>query len=294
MQKSLRILLTELVDYAGLFPPAGLDMPTAVRNYADYLAGEQAWALGRFVLPMAQLPAFAAAWTQLPAQAQRPCALSVLSSTPVADLPKIAAHNAADLQTAHIDCIEAKANTVGEIAALAQACAGSGLAVFVEIPLVPDPTPLIAALAEHGLSAKMRTGGVVQAAFPAPNDVLWFMQGCIERNVLFKATAGLHHPIRGDYRLTYEPNCAAGTMYGYVNVFLAAAMLAQDPDAYAPVAAAVLLDEDATAFRFAEGGVTWRGNFVSCEQLASLRQHIARSFGSCSFTEPTAEANVFM
>lgn len=289
MQKSLRILLTELIDYAGLFPPAGLDMPAAARNYADYLAGEQAWALGRFVLPMTQLPAFAAVW----AQVQRPCALSVLSGNLADDLPKIAAHNAADQQAARIDCIEAKASSVNEIAALAQLCAGSGLAVFVEIPLVPDPTSLIAALAEHGLYAKIRMGGVVQAAFPAPNDVLWFMQCCIERKVLFKATAGLHHPIRGDYRLTYEPNCAAGTMYGYVNVFLAAAILAQDPDTYAPVAAAVLLDEDATAFCFAEDGVTWRGNFVSCEQLVFLRQHIARSFGSCSFTEPTAEVGIF-
>ena len=34
--KALRALLTGIVDYAGLFPPAALDMTTAVRNYASY------------------------------------------------------------------------------------------------------------------------------------------------------------------------------------------------------------------------------------------------------------------
>ena len=35
---ALRALLDGIVDYAGLFPPAALDMSTAVRNYASYSA----------------------------------------------------------------------------------------------------------------------------------------------------------------------------------------------------------------------------------------------------------------
>ena len=54
----LRILLRGLIDYAGLFPPASLDMADAVRNYAAYREGEHAWALGRFVVPAARLEEF--------------------------------------------------------------------------------------------------------------------------------------------------------------------------------------------------------------------------------------------
>ncbi|MDF2772824.1 MAG: hypothetical protein K0S86_2319, partial [Geminicoccaceae bacterium] len=56
----IRMLLRDAVDYAGLFPPAQLDMPGAVAEYAAYLASADAWALGRFVVPAARLDEMAA------------------------------------------------------------------------------------------------------------------------------------------------------------------------------------------------------------------------------------------
>ena len=55
MTEALRTLLAGAIDYAGLFPPAALDMPEAARNYAAYRAGPHAWALGRFIVPSARL-----------------------------------------------------------------------------------------------------------------------------------------------------------------------------------------------------------------------------------------------
>ena len=52
---SLRALLTGVIDYAGLFPPAALPMADAVRNYDAYRNGEHAWMLGRFVVPVPSL-----------------------------------------------------------------------------------------------------------------------------------------------------------------------------------------------------------------------------------------------
>jgi len=46
-------LLRALIDYAGLFPPASLALPEAVRNYQTYRSGPHAWMLGRFVIPAA-------------------------------------------------------------------------------------------------------------------------------------------------------------------------------------------------------------------------------------------------
>ena len=54
----IRTLLEGSIDYAGLFPPAGLPLETALRNYAAYSAGEAAWALGRFILPVGRLDPF--------------------------------------------------------------------------------------------------------------------------------------------------------------------------------------------------------------------------------------------
>src|SRR5437660_944326 len=56
MDASLRALLTGLIDYAGLFPPAGLPLDEATRNYAVYRAGPEHWMLGRFICPAARLP----------------------------------------------------------------------------------------------------------------------------------------------------------------------------------------------------------------------------------------------
>jgi len=55
---SLRVLLDGMIDYAGLFPPASLDMMTCVTKYSRYLNGPWRWALGRFVLPVARLDEF--------------------------------------------------------------------------------------------------------------------------------------------------------------------------------------------------------------------------------------------
>lgn len=52
---SLRALLNNLVDYAGLYPPAGLALPQVLENYAAYLGSAESWMLNRLVLPAAKL-----------------------------------------------------------------------------------------------------------------------------------------------------------------------------------------------------------------------------------------------
>ncbi len=56
----VRALLESAIDYAGLFPPASLSMPEAVSNFATYRSSPEAWALGRFILPVSRLSEFAA------------------------------------------------------------------------------------------------------------------------------------------------------------------------------------------------------------------------------------------
>src|SRR5579875_1799688 len=58
-------LLTHIVDYAGLFPPASLGMESAVRNYQSYLGGDDAWMLGNFLVPAHRLDEFRQAFESI-------------------------------------------------------------------------------------------------------------------------------------------------------------------------------------------------------------------------------------
>ena len=278
---ALATLLDGLVDYAGLFPPAALPMEAAVRNYASYRASARRGMLARFVLPAARLDEFLREASVLPSSTDDgPWRLSVLAGP--ADATAVAAFNRAHGLRWCIDTIEAKATTAGEIAALALAF--SGYTVYVEIPVADDPTELVQAIGRHHLRAKIRTGGLTPEAFPAPGEVLRFLSECVQRQVPFKATAGLHHPLRGEYPLTYAPDAAQGTMYGFLNIFLAATLLHAGHE---PSGLAALLEErDPAAIEADAQGIAWRGRHVSAAQVAQARARFAESFGSCSFEEP--------
>src|ERR1700736_2314490 len=54
MPASLRALLTDSLDYAGMFPPCSLDLERAMKNQAQYVRSADAWMLSTLVLPVAQ------------------------------------------------------------------------------------------------------------------------------------------------------------------------------------------------------------------------------------------------
>ena len=158
---------------------------------------------------------------------------------------------------------------------------------YVEVPIADDPAPLVAALGRSGLRAKVRTGGVTADAFPRARDLVRFLRACAVAGVPCKATAGLHHPLRAEYRLTYRPDSASATMYGFLNVFLTAAWLREG---LAEADAVRLLEErDSGAIRVTEGGFEWRGRGLGHEAIARARDAGIVSFGSCSFTEPIGD-----
>ena len=61
---ALRALLTRSIDYAGLFPPAGLELEPALENHARYIRSGERWMLGAFILPVAKFDAAAAQLAQ--------------------------------------------------------------------------------------------------------------------------------------------------------------------------------------------------------------------------------------
>ncbi len=291
MIASLKILLADIVDYAGLFPPAKLPMDESVQEYAAYLTDAHRFMLGRFVVPAVRLDEFdVAATAYLPAfESNAPWLLSALMGPDLAtDARLIDEFNARHLNStgqrrAFIDSVELRAASLAEVEdALHKIPAG--VHAFIEVPIDEDPTKLIEAIGHGGAKAKVRTGGITADAFPPPSDVARFIEVCRDLRVGFKATAGLHHPVRAEYRLTYEPNPPFGVMYGYLNVFGAALI------AWSGAPGSLILDAltetDINAFSFDETGMTYRGLTVPNAIITEMRSSFAASFGSCSFREP--------
>lgn len=286
-------LLRGLVDYAGLFPPAQLGMADAVAAYAAHRRSAEAWMLGRFVVPATRLAELAqAAAPHLPAAGADPWPISVLvGSDPRTESEAIASFADANRGRLAVDALEAKAGTPAE-AEEVLAALPDGITVFVEIPLSDeagpvDPAPLLAVLRAHGACAKVRTGGLSAGAVPAPALLARFLRACADAGVAFKATAGLHHPVRSAHPFTYDPGSARGTMHGFLNVFLAAALLRDG--ASASESERLLLEERPQAFVVDGNGITWEGHRIEAERLTRARKRFALGFGSCSFEEPVRD-----
>lgn len=286
IKTSVRTLLTGLVDYAGLFPPAGLSMEAAVTNYAKYHSSDLNWILGRFIVPAGRLDEFAAhakdagtgdAWK-----------LSVLDGGDLLDtIRRIEEFNAANSAYAECDTVEIKADDAADIERAAEILPGY-LTPYFEIAPGPDLAEMVPALFTTRQRAKIRTGGITPDAIPASADVARFIRTCLATNVPFKATAGLHHPLRCVRPLTYEPGSVESKMHGFLNVFLAAGFIREGLTG--ALAQEVLEEESAGAFKFEYNGIWWRQeHFLGVPQLQRLREKHAISFGSCSFTEPTEE-----
>ena len=293
-----RALLAALVDYAGLFPPAALPLDAALRTYTAAHAGRDAWMLSRFIVPAARLDDLAAA-------ADAPMALSVLglarddgegwlgaaSRTVAAARETEAAHSGLtadrfELRAAAGD-VDALDGALGDLAARLRPVD----AAAVEVPYLDAPGTVETAAAfvadANGragrpvFAVKLRCGGVTADAFPSPEQLAAALDAVRRAGVPFKATAGLHHPLRHDRALG---NGETARMHGFVNVF-GGVTLARLHGLDADALAELLADGDADHFELGDA-LRWRSLSATGAEVADARR-VALSYGSCSFDEPT-------
>lgn len=282
---SAHTLLSGVVDYAGLFPPAGLSMAEAVKDYDAARRGPDAWMLGRFVLPAARLGEFASLRQANGGDEWRLSA--IVRDESAADRDAVLAFNRETARhAARVDSIEGKPESLAGIDWLATAF-GRDFEVYAEVPAGDEAAEWLERVKARGLRGKVRTGGLKAEAFPSPEALVTFLDAAVRLDVPFKATAGLHHAVRGAYRLTYEPNAASAAMYGYLNVLLAAAALAAGEPR--DTALQLLTQDDGSALTFDEDGVRWAGTRLPAAALDRVRARHLMSFGSCSFREPSDE-----
>ncbi len=303
-----RALLEGLIDYAGLFPPASLDLESAVEEFRVARSGAHAWVVGRFLCPTSHIEDLAGLLTATMREGEAPWAVGAIFD----EAPATAALHASVFDK-HMD--PAARVTAVELRTPPEAADGRNPdeAVAVLAPFVaaafsvsPETVPFlevartaswergvpnaVAALAElrrttlRPLGAKLRTGGLSPELFPAPAQVARFIVACRRQGLPFKATAGLHHPVRHE-----DP--ALGVMrHGFLNIIVAAALSVEGADEEELIE--VLEDTDTSAFQAGAAGLRWRDRRFSSGTLRTVRHDAFPAYGSCSLAEPVADLTV--
>jgi hypothetical protein len=311
MNASLRTLLTGILDYAGLFPPAKLPLDQAIRNHVCYRSQPEAWMLGRFICPAARLAELSPFVEELPTGP--PLAISALGrggnvrtefhAGLDTDLREVAAFRQRHGGRVVVDVLETRLPPDGlapvvpgretrqMIDETADAVDAGGVTLFVEVPAGPHwreaAAETLAALgALNGLRAlpatapppvgfKLRCGGVEASAFPPACHVA----RALTAGVPLKATAGLHHPF------PHRDSALDVTMYGFLNVFVAG-VLSHVHNLRPDVVESILVDGTPAHFAFDDDGLRWGDWHVTTDEVRAARRHAVLSFGSCSFDEP--------
>lgn len=129
------------------------------------------------------------------------------------------------------------------------------------------------------MGVKLRCGGVKPEQVPDPEIVTTVLSHAVRRGVPFKATAGLHHPVR------HHRDEFGGMMHGFLNVF-GAGLLAREHRLNRDQIGQIVGEEDPAAFEVKGERFAWRDLECAVPQLSAGRRDQFISFGSCSFDEP--------
>ncbi|MBV8364028.1 MAG: hypothetical protein JO193_05630 [Candidatus Eremiobacteraeota bacterium] len=292
-----RALFERLIDYAGLFPPAQLSMQQAAEEYAAVRSGGHAWICGRFIVPVSRI-------TELTNSigAGDAFALSAIidAGNDARDWLAKVQERLATLTTLRIgsafvsvEAIEAAVPApiaaretfdpaIGQFAMASHNANLRDVPTYMELPRTSRFEELLPsamfALSRSKLGAKLRCGGVEQSAFPSSSEIVAVLLAAREYGVPFKATAGLHHPIR---RLDH----ASGLMmHGFLNLLAASAAARQGADARQ--LHAILEERNEHAFQVDDLAFSWPYGSATAAEISAMRHAGFRSYGSCSFSEP--------
>ncbi|HYH28069.1 MAG TPA: hypothetical protein VEA19_04725 [Actinomycetota bacterium] len=295
-----RASLERLIDDAGLFPPASLSMEEATRLHLENRNGPLGWMLGRFLAPASRLEELAP-YVPDPDESgpwRISAVLDGASSDPARladDLSRVAGFSKRAEGRALVELVEvrvASAPDVDEVVdAVARAGVGTPVAPFIEVPHDADLSAPLEAIAEARArcsnedpcappGAKIRCGGTDEGATPSPTRVADFIARCRELAIPFKATAGLHHPIR------HVDPATGQIQHGFVNL-IGASALALDDVLTREELQSVISEEDPASFGFEPDALRWHDHHAAAASVHAARRDLFVAYGSCSFTEPT-------
>ena len=228
MTRALAALLTQAIDYAGVFPPAKLDLVAAYKEYIRYGIGPESWILGKFAVRSTQLAEFAGL-LQGQEKPAEPIPVTVIGRSGVDkesweaglqfDASEMNTFQSWTEEMATLEAYETRLPSNAEAALWITNLRGFGEAdVFAELPWDDDQADALLAVAESEFAyAKARTGGESPSAFPDSTRLASFIQGATHLDVPFKLTAGLHHA------RPFHASPLGARMHGFLNAYAAVA-----------------------------------------------------------------------
>jgi hypothetical protein len=266
-------LFLALVDDAALFPPGNAPMDDAVPAHHEHREAWYASLVGPFLCPASRLDELIGHLGEESA----PFGVTVVVDTGTGGIGPAVDTVAADPQLV-LRGIEvplrgeppadaARRTTIALDAAIGGP--DDDEPAYIEIPRAEGWRAALDAVAESGYRAKLRTGGTTPDAFPTEAEVARFIIACLEFDVPFKCTAGLHRAVR-------HTTADGMEQHGFLNVLLAVAAALDGGDEGA--IAGVLADRD--GHRIAD-----LVRALSIGRTAEVRAWLG-SYGSCSIEEP--------
>lgn len=300
---SLKIFLSQIIDYAGLYPPASLPLDEAIRNFVKYQSDADVWMLSRFIIPAKRL----AELSQLSEQVFSQEGVSIFSALGRGgkDADEFLENLKLDIEEIHAfhemhggdvlvdmfevalpaSALEDNVSAHDVVNSAADVLNRNGLTVFFEAPFgeawqarAEKLIRVLRKFKDRHVGFKLRTGGVTANAFPSTVQVAWAIASARDAGVPIKATAGLHHPVR------HFNESVQTKMHGFLNVF-GAGVLAVTNNLSVEQIQTILEDEEPASFVFDETGFAWKDLRVATSGIVGARHQIT-SFGSCSFDEP--------
>ena len=249
-----RILMSGLVDDAGLFPPEQLAMGPALDRYRRNLDEADPVLSHRFVCPA----------TRLVELCDHLRSGDSIELSLILDRPLPAVESDPRLKIA---ALEIPPRT----AAPWPAHVPPSLPVFVEVsPHDPEQVEVLDALSARSWGIKVRCGGVVADLFPTPEQLAELILGAVTRGRPIKATAGLHHAVG------YHDPATGFDHFGFLNLLLATHRSLDGQGRSSIVD--VLTSRDAA-------GLTVEAQTIAPDTAYAVRA-IFTSYGSCSTSDP--------
>jgi hypothetical protein len=273
-----RVLFRALFDDAAVFPPALTPIPQAVTDHVARQSSSYADLLGPLLLPAAAVGDFL--------HLERPQQVDVaLIGRPGTDLTLVGdalcrLNEDPDVTLTGVE--------IGWSPGWHQAL-GWGGSLSVEVPRGSEQERALSDIHEraddqHPVQAKLRTGPNPDSALPTPTpaELATFIRACVDHDLAFKLTGGLHHAI--SHTSAGHTNTGVDDRFGFLNV-IAATRWALSHGAEVPEMEPILSERDPLPIL----DIITRMS----EADASVLRAFLTAYGCCGVIEPIGDLAAF-
>lgn len=309
-------LLSQSIDFAGMFPPASLDLDSTLRRAATFRKdSKNPWLMNRVVLALEEVKKLNPSKLFSLGADGSPWLLSVLGNPSPGDssedFVKSVAWDFREMRRVHDRYFHSscKIEQVGYEIRLPNPVYSPGegilsgeyifpaleqiesfwprhMDIYFEVSLegawedtVEGVSRVIAEWLNENSDSSVIPGLKVRTGgkfTPRAEQLALVINECATHGIKFKATQGLHHPL------------SKGPSFGFINLLAAinfAFSLGQDQFSLAHIQECLVSDQQKD-FVFGTNDFSWKKHVLTNDEIESARRTHAAAFGSCSLDEP--------